>query len=295
MVLAGRTLFVAGPPDVVDQAAAFEASGRPGDPGQACRAGGRAAGPARAANCWRFRPPTARSWPPTSLARCPTFDGMAAASGRLYLTTVDGRVTCLGGEGTPLAAAPPARLAALDIAVKPASFEPGRKARPSLQADFARVVHAEVTRSALGYHLLAESELPGLALKKLPAPRQGKIDLTVRIRVANDGELMNGFLAFGDGPAENRLVKCGLRFAQRKAMIVEGPLGRGKISAKPFDADETQVYTIAVHVDLPSGQVTMKTGNVTVTTALTHPPTGISYVGYATMNAGAGFSRSKSK
>ena len=168
---------------------------------------------------------------------------MAAASGRLYVTTIDGRVICLCGEGTPLAAAPPARLAALDIAVKPASFEPGRKARPSLQADFARVVHAEVTRSALGYHLLAESELPGLALKKLPAPRQGKIDLTVRIRVANDGELMNGFLAFGDGPAENRLVKCGLRFAQRKAMIVEGPLGRGKISAKPFDADETQVYT----------------------------------------------------
>jgi outer membrane protein assembly factor BamB len=289
MVLAGSILFLAGPPDVVDQLQALDHLDDPATQArlaaQEAALRGRLGGQLLAISAADGKPLA-----DYELGATPTFDGMAAASGRLYVTTIDGRVICLCGEGTPLAAAPPAQLAALDIAVKPASFEPGRKARPSLQADFARVVHAEVTRGALGYHLLAEGELPGLALKKLPAPRQGKIDLTVRIRVANDGELMNGFLVFGDGPAENRLVKCGLRFAQRKAMIVEGPLGGGKISQKPFDADETQLYTIAVHVDLPSGQVTMKTGHVTVTAVLIHPPTGISYVGYAALNAGADFS-----
>ena len=59
------------------------------------------------------------------LGTSPTFDGMAAAYGRLYLTTLDGKLLCLGDQGDPLPAAPAANLAPIDTAVKPLSSEPG--------------------------------------------------------------------------------------------------------------------------------------------------------------------------
>jgi hypothetical protein len=36
--------------------------------------------------------------PESELARPPVFDGMAAAQGRIYLTTTDGTVRCLGNR-----------------------------------------------------------------------------------------------------------------------------------------------------------------------------------------------------
>jgi outer membrane protein assembly factor BamB len=80
MVLAGKTLFVAGPPDVFaedDPLAALEG-----------RKGGTLLMVAAADG--------------TELARLdlespPVFDGMAAASGQLYMATTDGHVLCLGG------------------------------------------------------------------------------------------------------------------------------------------------------------------------------------------------------
>ena len=43
----------------------------------------------------------------------PRFDGLIAAGGRLYLSTVDGKVLCLGaGRGEPLPAAPDVVVAA---------------------------------------------------------------------------------------------------------------------------------------------------------------------------------------
>jgi outer membrane protein assembly factor BamB len=102
MVLAGKTLFVAGPPDLVDeeeaarefddaeiqkqlaeQQAAFE--GRRGAILQAVSTDG---GEQLAA----YR-----------LDSMPNFDGMATAGGRLYLSATDGTILCLGaGDGKPL-------------------------------------------------------------------------------------------------------------------------------------------------------------------------------------------------
>jgi len=79
MALAGGRLFVAGPPDVVDRddpMAAFE--GRKGALLQAY-----SADDGTVLNELRLDAP-------------PVFDGLAAASGRLYLSTTDGRVLCLG-------------------------------------------------------------------------------------------------------------------------------------------------------------------------------------------------------
>jgi len=78
MVLAGRRLFVAGPPDVADPAdpmAAFEG-----------RKGGK---------LWVFSKADGRKLTEYELASPPVFDGLIAARGRLFLTTQDGRVRCL--------------------------------------------------------------------------------------------------------------------------------------------------------------------------------------------------------
>jgi outer membrane protein assembly factor BamB len=85
MVVAGDKLFVAGPPDVVpddDPLAAFE--GRLGSAvwAYSTRDGQKLAEVAR-------------------LDALPVYDGLIAASGRLYLTTGDGQVICLGPAQAP--------------------------------------------------------------------------------------------------------------------------------------------------------------------------------------------------
>ena len=67
----------------------------------------------------------------------------------------------LASDGTELSQRPDAKLAPLDIRVKPAPPVPVSPAKrmqagPSLKNDFARVIRAEITRSDLGYHLLAD-------------------------------------------------------------------------------------------------------------------------------------------
>ena len=81
MVLAGSTLFVAGPPDVVDPEdpmAAFD--GRKG------------------AVLWAVAAADGKKLAELRLASPPVFDGLIAAKGRLFLATTDGKVLCLGGK-----------------------------------------------------------------------------------------------------------------------------------------------------------------------------------------------------
>ncbi|MEE8429591.1 MAG: PQQ-binding-like beta-propeller repeat protein [Gammaproteobacteria bacterium] len=93
MVLTGETLFVAGPPDVLDEDEAFK---RPGDPQvkdrimeqDAAYEGKRGAllmGVSKADG-----KPVLR----LDLTAQPVWDGMAAANGRLYLATKDGKLLC---------------------------------------------------------------------------------------------------------------------------------------------------------------------------------------------------------
>ena len=79
MVLAGKSLFVAGPPDTVDPddpMAAFE-----GRKGAIVRAYSAADGKTLAEH---------------KLDAPPVFDGLIAASGQLFVSTTDGHVVCLG-------------------------------------------------------------------------------------------------------------------------------------------------------------------------------------------------------
>jgi hypothetical protein len=93
MLLADKMLFVAGPPDVLNEDEAFN---RPGDPKvkekvmeqDAAYEGKRGAllmgvSAADGKSLFRF-----------DLPAPPVWDGMAAANGRLYIATNDGKVFC---------------------------------------------------------------------------------------------------------------------------------------------------------------------------------------------------------
>jgi outer membrane protein assembly factor BamB len=79
MVAAGETLFVAGPPDLAD----------PKDPLGAFE-------DRKGAQLWAFAASDGQKLVDYRLESPPVFDGMAAAAGRLFLATTDGKVVCLG-------------------------------------------------------------------------------------------------------------------------------------------------------------------------------------------------------
>ncbi|GAG28449.1 unnamed protein product, partial [marine sediment metagenome] len=79
MVVAGSTLFTAGIPDVVDEKdywAAFDGK--------------------KGGELWAFSTADGTKLHSLKLESVPVFDGMAAAGGRLYLTTKDGKILCFG-------------------------------------------------------------------------------------------------------------------------------------------------------------------------------------------------------
>ncbi len=95
MVLAGKTLFVAGPPDVVNEEEAFD---RFADPKiqaqleeQVAVLNGR-----DGSLLWAVSTSDGAKVAEYKLDFIPVWDGMAAAYGRLFLATNDGRVVCLG-------------------------------------------------------------------------------------------------------------------------------------------------------------------------------------------------------
>ncbi len=103
MALAGKSLVVAGPPDVADESKML--GFLPGDDDEINRQlreqeaawrGEKGAllhiiGTEKGVTLARYR-----------LESVPVFDGMIAACGRIYMSTMDGRVVCLGGGGKTL-------------------------------------------------------------------------------------------------------------------------------------------------------------------------------------------------
>ena len=79
---AGRTLYVGGVPNQVDAkdlSAAYEG-----------RKGGL---------LWVFSPDDGAKTAEYKLDSPPVWDGLAAANGRMYVSTADGRLLCMGGAG----------------------------------------------------------------------------------------------------------------------------------------------------------------------------------------------------
>jgi len=91
MVLADRTLFVAGPPDVVDEEQAFRDVGAPDAQARLAAQDAAMAG-AEGASLWAVSADDGEKLAEYRLDSLPVFDGLIAAANRLYLATTDGVV-----------------------------------------------------------------------------------------------------------------------------------------------------------------------------------------------------------
>ena len=99
MVLAGDTLFIAGPPDTIDEEKTF-AQLKAGDKKVEAKlaAQNRALNGKDGGRLWAVSKTTGKKLGETRLPNLPTWDGMAAANGSLILTTIDGRVIRIRGQ-----------------------------------------------------------------------------------------------------------------------------------------------------------------------------------------------------
>jgi hypothetical protein len=97
MVLAGKTLFVAGPPDVVDEEKVFFNPENP-ELQAKLREQDAALEGKKGALLQVVSASDGKKLAEYKLDTVPVWDGMAAANGRLYLSTMDGRVLCMGEE-----------------------------------------------------------------------------------------------------------------------------------------------------------------------------------------------------
>ena len=95
MVLAGGTLFIAGPADLIDEPQIFRKIGnsqiRPQLAEQAAALEGK-----KGAMLLAFSAAGGKQLARTELKSPPVFDGMAAANGCIYISTVDGKVVSMG-------------------------------------------------------------------------------------------------------------------------------------------------------------------------------------------------------
>ena len=223
----------------------------------------------------------------------PVFDGMAAVDGRLVVCTLDGNVLCLAADGSsPLVRAGDAEPTQV-ISDEP--NEPAYLKAPPIDKskDFSKVAGCHVVQCKLGYQLEPTSQKKtALTLTRLDEPIKAKATLTTTLRVpGRTGFLVNGFIAFGDGAAEAKLVKCGIRYKPQKALIVQGSLtGDSKSKAADIKAEVGKPISLSVQVDLDRRRVKFAAGTVTVEAKLDMPLKSITHVGFCVDSAVAQFS-----
>ena len=226
------------------------------------------------------------------LPSVPVFDGLAAADAALFVSTIDGRVLCLRdteAQRLPELTGQPDHIA-WDQPEDPSYLLPLEVPKDD---DFDRVVRCQVIESELGYRLVPSGRgQEAIAVKKLDEPVTGVMSLRAKMLLPADsgGTLNNGFLAFGNGVTEDKLIKCGVRFRNGRALIIQGPLSSGKTDAVPLEFALGTVLELEVTVDLAKQQVTFIAGDETVTTALEQPLKSITHVGYVMDNALVDFS-----
>jgi hypothetical protein len=97
MTLAGETLFIAGPPNLVDEEEAYR---RTLDKEMQTKLAEQALSLQghKGALLWAVATSDGKKISEVELDAPPAWDGMAAANGRLYMTTVDGKVVCFGAK-----------------------------------------------------------------------------------------------------------------------------------------------------------------------------------------------------
>ncbi|MFZ5830201.1 MAG: PQQ-binding-like beta-propeller repeat protein [Planctomycetota bacterium] len=97
MVLAKDTIFVAGPPDLIDEEQSLATFADASTQQQLARQEAAYEG-AEGARLGIVSATDGSKIAEIDLDAVPVFDGMAAAGGKLFMTTIDGKVVCLGGR-----------------------------------------------------------------------------------------------------------------------------------------------------------------------------------------------------
>jgi len=288
LVLAGKTLWMAGPPNILDEQQHFS---RPEDAALEAKAQQQrdALEGKLGSLLLAVSAADGRCLAGYRLPGLPVFDGMAAAKAQLFLTTSDGRVICLGAAGRE-----PLEQARTELASLPAPQKLERPKPPPGHPDFQRQVGVKVTSGNLGYTLQPTDERFGMALKKLQTPltKTARFRLQMECLAQSSGgtKLQNGFLVFGDTADDGRLIKCGLRVLQGVALVVDGPLTRGKSASVKLDpGSRTTRFDIEISADLESRKVTMCAAGKTVSLTLDRQLPAIRYVGYGVLGAATSF------
>ena len=97
MVLAGGTLFIAGPADMIDEDQVFKQIDDP-KVGSSLADQATALEGKKGALLWAVSVTNGEKLSEHQLDDSPVFDGMAAANGRLYVAATGGSVLCFSGE-----------------------------------------------------------------------------------------------------------------------------------------------------------------------------------------------------
>ena len=97
MAMGGSTVFVSGPPDMIDEEYAFERMSQK-DPAiyEQLKEQDEALDGKRGASLWAVSTKDGKMGSELKLKSPPVWDGMAVAQGRLFVATVDGKVICFG-------------------------------------------------------------------------------------------------------------------------------------------------------------------------------------------------------
>ncbi|MBI5686233.1 MAG: PQQ-binding-like beta-propeller repeat protein [Verrucomicrobia bacterium] len=244
LVLAGETLFAAGPPAMVDEQQ--EVNLNYGDPKVQAKMAEHVAAfeGKRGALLMAVSKKEGKQLAAYRLDSPPVFDGMIAANGSLFVATMDGKILCLGSEGKPLLAAPDAK-----FTTAAATEEAGSTSHP----DFQHMANVRVSKSDLGYRMVSGRGETALALKKLPAPFTKRATFRVKVCASPGGapdKPGNGFIAFGNGPQDAALIKCGFRISGKCLSIVQGPLSGARAASKKAGLKSNEVMEMEVGVDL---------------------------------------------
>jgi hypothetical protein len=97
LVQADQTLFVAGPPKLVDEPEAFAKQGDPQMLARLAQQAGALEGKAGGL-LWAVSAKDGAKLAEYKLGSVPVFDGMICANGRLFVATKDGKVLCIGAK-----------------------------------------------------------------------------------------------------------------------------------------------------------------------------------------------------
>ncbi len=174
----------------------------------------------------------------------------------------------------------------------------GRKPEPKREPlekgdkdkDFDVIRGAAVDAAELGYALRSKGTgAPGIALKELDEPVEGKATFRVQLQSLKPGEskriYKNGFLVFGSGADD--LVQCGCYLGGRRFFSVSRGGNRQEV---PLPGDPMRRFELRVTYDPASRTVAMACEGKTITLKLRRPLGPITHVGYANTNTVTAFS-----